>query len=80
MSTTEIELRFDFADCPDLAQTVLVCAAALGKNVVFTGVETLKNQRNRSTECPFTRITENRNQNRRPQQSLLPKCIRITIP
>ena len=33
---------FDFfADCPDLAQTVLVCAA-LGKNVVFTGVETLK--------------------------------------
>ena len=41
-STTEMELRFDFADCPDLAQTVLVCAAALGKNVVFTGVETLK--------------------------------------
>ena len=41
-STTEMELRFDFADCPDLAQTVLVCAAALGKNAVFTGVETLK--------------------------------------
>ncbi len=40
--TVNEELQFDFADCPDLAQTILVCAAALGKNVVFTGVETLK--------------------------------------
>lgn len=29
-------------DCPDLAQTVIVCAAALKKNLSFTGLETLK--------------------------------------
>ncbi|MHA4896159.1 3-phosphoshikimate 1-carboxyvinyltransferase [Pedobacter sp. PWIIR3] len=29
-------------DCPDLAQTIVVCAAALGKNLSFTGLETLK--------------------------------------
>lgn len=36
------ELSIDFRACPDLAQTVLVCAAALGVSVRFTGVETLK--------------------------------------
>lgn len=36
------ELYFDFKSCPDLAQTVIVCAAALGQNLRFTGVETLK--------------------------------------
>jgi len=36
------ELYFDFKDCPDLAQTVLVCAGISGINVKFTGVETLK--------------------------------------
>jgi 3-phosphoshikimate 1-carboxyvinyltransferase len=29
-------------DCPDLAQTIIVCAAALRKNLSFTGLETLK--------------------------------------
>ncbi|MEJ2881971.1 3-phosphoshikimate 1-carboxyvinyltransferase [Pedobacter sp. GR22-6] len=29
-------------DCPDLAQTIIVCAAALGKDLAFTGLETLK--------------------------------------
>ncbi len=29
-------------DCPDLAQTIIVCAAALSKNLSFTGLETLK--------------------------------------
>ncbi|MES2829923.1 MAG: 3-phosphoshikimate 1-carboxyvinyltransferase [Bacteroidota bacterium] len=29
-------------DCPDLAQTIIVCAAALGKDLRFTGLETLK--------------------------------------
>lgn len=29
-------------ECPDLAQTVIVCAAALGKNLTFTGLETLR--------------------------------------
>lgn len=29
-------------ECPDLAQTVIVCAAALGQNLSFTGLETLR--------------------------------------
>lgn len=33
---------FDFKECPDLAQTVIVCCAALGHNALFTGLETLK--------------------------------------
>ena len=33
---------FDFKECPDLAQTVIVCCAALGHNASFTGLETLK--------------------------------------
>lgn len=28
--------------CPDLAQTIIVCAAIMGKNLTFTGLETLK--------------------------------------
>lgn len=32
----------DLKDCPDLAQTIIVCAAALQKNLKFTGLETLK--------------------------------------
>ena len=32
----------DLKDCPDLAQTIIVCAAVLGKNLQFTGLETLK--------------------------------------
>lgn len=33
---------FDFKSCPDLAQTVVVVAAAQGRDVSFTGLETLK--------------------------------------
>jgi 3-phosphoshikimate 1-carboxyvinyltransferase len=33
---------FDLKDCPDLAQTIIVCSAALGHNATFTGLETLK--------------------------------------
>lgn len=33
---------FDLKDCPDLAQTIFVVAAALNKSVSFTGLETLK--------------------------------------
>jgi len=33
---------FDFKECPDLAQTVIVCCAALGHDASFTGLETLK--------------------------------------
>lgn len=35
-------LIFDLRDCPDLAQTIIVCSAALGNNATFTGLETLK--------------------------------------
>lgn len=34
--------HYDLKDCPDLAQTVIVCCAALGYNASFTGLETLK--------------------------------------
>lgn len=33
---------FDFKECPDLAQTVIVVCAALGHDASFTGLETLK--------------------------------------
>ena len=33
---------FDFKECPDLAQTVIACCAALGHEATFTGLETLK--------------------------------------
>src|SRR5690606_34529391 len=33
---------FDFKECPDLAQTVVVVAAALRKDTSFTGLDTLK--------------------------------------
>ncbi|KHJ37274.1 3-phosphoshikimate 1-carboxyvinyltransferase [Pedobacter glucosidilyticus] len=36
------EKFFDLKDCPDLAQTVIVCSAALGHEATFTGLETLK--------------------------------------
>lgn len=33
---------FDFRECPDLAQTVIVCAAALQRDLSFTGLHTLR--------------------------------------
>jgi 3-phosphoshikimate 1-carboxyvinyltransferase len=33
---------FDLKECPDLAQTIIVVCAALGHDVSFTGLETLK--------------------------------------
>ncbi|WP_353185450.1 3-phosphoshikimate 1-carboxyvinyltransferase [Parapedobacter lycopersici] len=33
---------FDFKECPDLAQTVIVCAAALQHDLSFTGLHTLR--------------------------------------
>lgn len=36
------KILFDFKECPDLAQTVVVVAAAQQRNVSFTGLETLK--------------------------------------
>ncbi|WP_316802923.1 3-phosphoshikimate 1-carboxyvinyltransferase [Pedobacter nototheniae] len=39
LDTVEV---LDLKTCPDLAQTIVVIAAALGKNMSFTGLETLK--------------------------------------
>jgi len=38
----ETDQVLDLKTCPDLAQTIIVIAAALGKNMSFTGLETLK--------------------------------------
>lgn len=38
----EEEFRFDFTDCPDLAQTVAVVCAAKGIKGYFTGLESLR--------------------------------------
>ena len=41
--TKKLERKiFDFKECPDLAQTVIICCAALGHDALFTGLETLK--------------------------------------
>ncbi|QJW88599.1 3-phosphoshikimate 1-carboxyvinyltransferase [Spirosoma taeanense] len=39
---TATTLAWDFTDCPDLAQTVAVCAAMKGVTLTLTGVESLK--------------------------------------
>ncbi|CCH54375.1 3-phosphoshikimate 1-carboxyvinyltransferase [Fibrisoma limi BUZ 3] len=38
----ETSLAWDFTDCPDLAQTVAVCAAMKGVTLTLTGIESLK--------------------------------------
>jgi len=42
--TKQIKIKdvYDFISCPDLAQTVIACCAALGYETSFTGLETLK--------------------------------------
>lgn len=39
---TEPSLAWDFTHCPDLAQTVAVCAAIKGVTLTLTGIESLK--------------------------------------
>lgn len=41
-TSVAIDKVLDLKDCPDLAQTIIVCAAAKGLNLSFTGLETLK--------------------------------------
>jgi 3-phosphoshikimate 1-carboxyvinyltransferase len=38
----DLQEVLDLKDCPDLAQTIVVAAAAKGLNLTFTGLETLK--------------------------------------
>lgn len=42
VSKPEMELNFDFNECPDLAQPVIVCCAALGVTGRFTGLNSLR--------------------------------------
>lgn len=42
VNTKSDKTLFDFKECPDLAQTVVVIASAMKKDVSFTGLETLK--------------------------------------
>ena len=35
-------LEYDFVNCPDLAQTVVVCCAVMGTHFRFTGLQSLK--------------------------------------
>lgn len=39
--TTE-KITLDFTECPDLAQTIIACAAALKMELIFTGLHTLR--------------------------------------
>lgn len=41
-TSADIQDVLNLKDCPDLAQTIIVCAAAKGLNLSFTGLETLK--------------------------------------
>lgn len=41
-TSQQINQIIDLKNCPDLAQTIIVCAAAKGLNLAFTGLETLK--------------------------------------
>lgn len=41
-TSVEVTEVLNLKDCPDLAQTIVVCAAAKGLNLSFTGLETLK--------------------------------------
>ncbi|MGK6350960.1 3-phosphoshikimate 1-carboxyvinyltransferase [Parapedobacter sp. DT-150] len=42
MDQPSAKTLFDFKECPDLAQTVMVCAAALKRDLSFTGLHTLR--------------------------------------
>jgi 3-phosphoshikimate 1-carboxyvinyltransferase len=42
IASEDLDEIIDLKDCPDLAQTIIVCAAAKGLNLRFTGLETLK--------------------------------------
>ena len=41
-TAVDINEVLNLKDCPDLAQTIIVCAAVKGLNLAFTGLETLK--------------------------------------
>lgn len=54
----ESNLTLDFRDCPDLAQTVMVAAAALGVTLEMTGLESLKIKETDRVEAMRTELSK----------------------
>ena len=53
---TEEKLSLDFKSCPDLAQTVMACAAALGITLEMTGLESLAIKETNRTAAMATEL------------------------
>ncbi|UXX79220.1 3-phosphoshikimate 1-carboxyvinyltransferase [Reichenbachiella carrageenanivorans] len=52
------EMTIDFKSCPDLAQTVMACAAALGVNLKMTGLESLRIKESDRTAAMATELAK----------------------
>ena len=52
------ELKYDFRNCPDLAQTVIACAAAKGIRLEMTGLESLKIKETDRTAAMATEVAK----------------------
>lgn len=52
------QLTIDFKSCPDLAQTVMACAAALGVNLEMTGLESLRIKESDRTAAMATELAK----------------------
>ena len=52
------QLTIDFKSCPDLAQTVMACAAALGVNLEMTGLESLRIKESDRTAAMATELVK----------------------
>ncbi|SMD36774.1 3-phosphoshikimate 1-carboxyvinyltransferase [Reichenbachiella faecimaris] len=60
LSKTEIKqkLVIDFKSCPDLAQTVMACAAALGVDLEMSGLESLRIKESDRTAAMATELSK----------------------
>jgi len=76
---------FDLKECPDLAQTIIVCAAALGRQASFTGLETLKIKetdrikalQNELGKFGVALIEDGQTYHLRPEKMFVPKIVSI---
>lgn len=57
-TTIKKDLTIDFKSCPDLAQTVMACAAALGVNLEMTGLESLRIKESDRTAAMATELAK----------------------
>ncbi|MEO9965507.1 MAG: 3-phosphoshikimate 1-carboxyvinyltransferase [Reichenbachiella sp.] len=57
-TTIKKDLTLDFKSCPDLAQTVMACAAALGVNLKMTGLESLRIKESDRTAAMATELAK----------------------